>query len=337
MDLKLNKILSNYVDLNIDRKIIVSTTQSYNIETQKNISYDLIINLENVNNIRRINKFHEKVNEKMKIDGTYIFCAETIEQRKIRNSNKVLFGFKNLLSIIDFFFKRVIPKLPFFKRIYFLITKGYNRTLSKAEILGRAVSCGFKIVHYFEFNLKLYVITEKKQKPDFNLNPSYGPIFKMKRLGKNGTTISVYKFRTMHPYSEYLQKYVRDNHGYGKNSHKLKDDFRLTGWGKFFRKYWLDELPQLINVFKGEMKIIGIRPLSQVFFNELPEDLRSQRIKHKPACIPCYVSLCKRGIDGFVESERQYLKEKNEKPLFTDIKFTFMAMYNILTGKIRSS
>ena len=141
----------------------------------------------------------------------------------------------------------------------------------------------------------------------------------------------------MHPYSEYLQGYVRDKYGYGENSHKLKDDFRLTNWGNFFRKYWIDELPQLINVLKGEMKIIGIRPLSQVFLDDLPEDIKIKRLKYKPACIPCYVSLGKRGINGFVEAERQYLKEKEKRPFFTDIKFTALAIFNILTGKIKSS
>ena len=64
------------------------------------------------------------------------------------------------------------------------------------------------------------------------MNPSYGPIFKMKRIGYKGKIISVYKFRTMSPYSEYMQaKMILDNKL--DKGGKIKDDTRVTIYGKF--------------------------------------------------------------------------------------------------------
>ncbi len=59
----------------------------------------------------------------------------------------------------------------------------------------------------------------------------------------------------MHPYSEYLQEYILERNGLDKGG-KFKGDFRITGWGKILRRYWLDELLMIINLFKGDLKIV---------------------------------------------------------------------------------
>jgi lipopolysaccharide/colanic/teichoic acid biosynthesis glycosyltransferase len=140
----------------------------------------------------------------------------------------------------------------------------------------------------------------------------------------------------MHPYAEYIQDFVLSLNGYSPIG-KPAEDFRLTAWGKFFRKYWLDEVPQLINVFKGEMKLVGIRPLSLRFLEEYPEDVKEQRIKHKPGCVPPYVALLKQDVEQYIESEKIYMNEKEKHPYTTDIKYFSKAVYNIVTNKIRSS
>jgi len=168
------------------------------------------------------------------------------------------------------------------------------------------------------------------------MKPSYGPLFKMRRVGKGGAPIYVYKFRTMHPYAEYLQDYILKVNGYSEVG-KPADDFRLTSWGKILRKYWLDELPQLINVLKGEMRLVGIRPLSNRFLKEYPDDVLKLRQKHKPGCIPPYVALLKQEVSEYIESERIYLLEKEKHPFITDLKYFSKAIYNILSNKIRSA
>jgi len=94
-----------------------------------------------------------------------------------------------------------------------------------------------------------------------------GPIiFLHKRVGRNKKTFLCAKFRTMHPESEYiLEKLLSQNEKvkeeYFKNF-KIINDPRITNIGKFLRLTSLDELPQLINVLKGEMSLIGPRPIT---------------------------------------------------------------------------
>jgi len=104
------------------------------------------------------------------------------------------------------------------------------------------------------------------------------------------------------------------------------------------RKYWIDELPQLLNVLKGDMKLVGIRPVSERYFQDIPEDIQILRIKHKPGCIPPYVSLNRNSSkDSVLQAEKEYLKEKERNPYFTDTKYFFKAVFNIIFKKVRSA
>lgn len=86
--------------------------------------------------------------------------------------------------------------------------------------------------------------------------------FKHKRIGKNGQPLEIYKFRTMVENAEELLKKLtpEQKEEYEKN-YKLDNDFRITKIGSFLRKTSLDELPQLINILKGDMSLIGPRPV----------------------------------------------------------------------------
>ena len=167
--------------------------------------------------------------------------------------------------------------------------------------------------------------------------PSFGPLYKMPRIGQNGKIIHVYKLRTMHPYSEYLQDYVLKHNGYA-SSGKPANDFRLTSWGKIARKYWLDELPQLINVVKGEMKLLGVRPVSRRYFEDIPEHMRSRRLLQKPGCIPPYVALNRANSKNDVlTAEEIYLRLSKGKSAKLDVQLSFLAARNILFKGKRSA
>lgn len=93
---------------------------------------------------------------------------------------------------------------------------------------------------------------------------SLGPsiLFAQERVGRDGRRFRVYKFRTMHPDRRHGEIAAK-NHFVGEDrreTHKSADDPRLTGVGRFLRKWSLDELPQLFNVVRGDMSIIGPRP-----------------------------------------------------------------------------
>lgn len=278
---------NNHVDLNSSSSLVLSKNEnltSYSALTNiKNI-----VVLEKMNNFRKINKHFEAINEQLPTGSYLLGSFETFSARMSRNKLNNVPVIGKLNSSYEFVFKRVMPKLPYFKNLYFSVTKGQDRLLSKAEALGRLVSCGFDIIDVKEIDGIYYYVTKKVKQPTYDMNPSYGPLFKMKRVGKGGKIIGVYKFRTMHPYSEYLQDYVVKMNGYSETG-KPADDFRVVPWAKVLRKYWLDELPQLINVVKGELKLVGVRPVSKSYFNTIPKDIQELRLTQKPGCIPPYV------------------------------------------------
>ena len=90
---------------------------------------------------------------------------------------------------------------------------------------------------------------------------SKGPIiFSQKRVGLNGSEFNIYKFRSMVVNAEELKKTLEKQNEMSGPMFKMKEDPRITKIGKFIRKTSIDELPQLINVLKGEMSLVGPRP-----------------------------------------------------------------------------
>jgi lipopolysaccharide/colanic/teichoic acid biosynthesis glycosyltransferase len=108
---------------------------------------------------------------------------------------------------------------------------------------------------------------------------SEGPVFAdtPHRVGKNGKLFKLYKFRSMvinaHKMLRHDPKMARLYHQYRMNSYKLKHDPRVTTVGRFIRKHSIDEIPQIINVLKGEMSLVGPRPY-------YPDELKEQQKKY---------------------------------------------------------
>ena len=328
--------VNKHIDTDKVNMSIVETKNSKNIQSDsKNLKLSCIVNLAAVNNIRRINKFHEDVNKKIKNGDIYVSCGETLNQRKNRIKRKFILGFNVIFYLVDFIYKRVLPKLPGIKKIYFAITNGHNRVISKAEILGRLISCGFEVLEYFEYKNLLYIVTKKISQPAFDMQPSYGLFFQMNRIGYSGKIIGFYKVRTMYPYSEYCQALIMKDNNLNKSG-KFSDDFRITSWGKFLRKFWIDELPMFINFFKGELNIVGVRPLSENYFSQYPKELQDLRTKIKPGLIPPYYSDMPNNFEEILESERKYILKKLKNPLKTDIIYFYKAFFNIVLKGARS-
>jgi lipopolysaccharide/colanic/teichoic acid biosynthesis glycosyltransferase len=329
------EFISKYIDFSKGDTLLTSTTTRFNIDKIPSGKFNNIVNIKRVNNIRRLNKFFESVNAKMTIGSLYIDSVETYVRRKARILRKYFFPLNWLIYTIDVFLTRVVPKVPVTKQIYFWITKGKNRVLSRAETYGRLYSCGFEILDTSEIGDVQYFVCRKIKRPVFDNNPTYGPFIKLKRHGKNGELFNVYKLRTMHAYSEYLQEYVYRMNDLQEGG-KFKDDFRITTEGKFFRKFWLDELPMLVNLLKGEMKIVGVRPLSSHYFNLYSDELKEKRIKHKPGLIPPFYADLPKTLDEIMESEMRYLEACEKHPLITDVRYFIKAFNNIIFKKARS-
>ncbi|MFM7015977.1 MAG: sugar transferase [Bacteroidota bacterium] len=312
------------------------TTTAFNILNFEQLSVESVVNLKKINDIRFVNKFQEAINEKLSTGGIYIGCVETHEQRAKRIKRKFPPVVAQIYQVADFIFKRVWPKLPFFKKVYFFLTDGRNRTMSKAEALGRLCSCGFRILEIKEINNRLYFVGQKEKAPVYDLNPSYGPLFAMRRIGKDGKIINVYKFRTMYPYAEYLQEYIYETNKLTEGG-KFADDFRITKWGRFLRKFWLDELPMIINLLKGDLKIVGVRPLSRHYYSLYTKELQEKRNDSKPGLLPPFYVDMPKTLEEIINSEMKYLKEYEKAPIKTDFQYFWAILNSIFIKRVRSN
>lgn len=110
---------------------------------------------------------------------------------------------------------------------------------------------------------------------------SHGPVFYLQeRTGKGGRRFKMYKFRTMRDGSEELKKALEQKSHLTFPDFKLKNDPRVTKIGRILRKLSLDELPNFINVLRGEMSLVGPRPTS--FRSEVYKDWQKLRLKATP-------------------------------------------------------
>ncbi len=139
-------------------------------------------------------------------------------------------------------------------------------------------------------------------------------LFKQKRVGKRGKVFWMYKFRTMYVGAEEdRKKYIKKNEADGP-VFKIKDDPRFTKIGKFLSHSGLDELPQLINVVKGEMTIIGPRPLPVYEEAKIDEKYKNKRRSILPGIISVWVlkgSHKHVDFEGWMKMDMDYIDRKS--------------------------
>lgn len=138
------------------------------------------------------------------------------------------------------------------------------------------------------------------------------PIFSQVRVGKEGKRFKMYKFRSMVVNAEELKDKLRDKNEMCGPMFKMKEDPRVTKIGKFIRKTSIDELPQLVNVLKGEMSLVGPRPSLPKEVIEF-EDWMMERLRVKPG-LTCYWQVSGRsdiGFEEWMELDVKYVRERN--------------------------
>ncbi len=333
---KANAYIEDHVNLEDKRTLIISTLTRFNILRQPDHHYETIVNLRRINDIRHLNKFFEAVNHKLPQEGKFIGCAETARQRLHRILRKYPPVINWIIYTLDYIVKRIFPKFYPTKWIYFFLTRGNNRVLTQAEILGRLYACGFEVTKESFVNGLYFFVTKRIKEPAFDINPTYGPFIKLKRVGKGGKLIKVYKLRTMYPYAEYLQDYVHKLNNL-ENGGKFKNDFRIASSRAFLRKLWIDELPMILNLFRGDLKLFGVRPLSQHYFDLYSKELQEKRIRYKPGLVPPFYADLPETLEEIQESEMRYLDSYARRPLRTQWRYFWRAVKNILFKKVRSS
>jgi len=140
-----------------------------------------------------------------------------------------------------------------------------------------------------------------------------GPIFfTQKRVGKNGREFNMYKFRSMITDAEAkLEELLKYNEVEGA-MFKMKDDPRITRVGKFIRKTSIDELPQLFNVLKGDMSLVGPRPPLPREVNEYT-NYHKQRLLVTPGCTGVWQASARNsvGFEEMVEMDLYYIRNRS--------------------------
>ena len=161
-------------------------------------------------------------------------------------------------------------------------------------------------------------------------SPGDGAIFRQRRVGRDGKLFWLYKFRTMCPDAEeQLNELLSQNQMDGP-VFKIKDDPRITRVGRFLRKTSLDELPQLLNVLRGDMSIVGPRPALPPREVELYSDYQRQRLYVTPG-LSCYWQIAphrnEMSFDEWVALDLKYIQERS---FWVDWKIIFLTVRAML-------
>lgn len=162
-------------------------------------------------------------------------------------------------------------------------------------------------------------------------DPHGSPIFKQVRCGKNNKPFVMYKFRSMYVDAESKLEDLLENNEMDGPAFKIKNDPRITRVGKFIRKTSIDELPQLWNILKGDMSIVGPRPA-------LPREVAQysayemQRLSVQPG-LSCYWQIephrNKLTFKEWMELDLKYIRERS---FLTDWKIIFKTLKAVVFG-----
>ncbi len=287
-----------------------------------------------LNQQRYLNRHLIFVNQKMRTDGIFIcgFYSSETRRRQIREKHPKM---SRLYLFFAFLWHRACPKMTLTRRLYFSIYKQVKRVYPMPEVFGRLSFCGFDILHSEVLDGVNLVVCQKKRIPSTDEHPSYGLLISLRRVGKGGRRFPVYKFRTMYAYSEYLQQYVYEHNMLDKTG-KFANDFRVSGWGRLLRKYWLDELPMVWNILKGDMKLVGVRPLSEQYYSLYTPEMQAYRIKAKPGLLPPYYVDMPEGLEEVQQSEKRYLDAYFKHPFRTQWGYFWKIMCSIIIKRHHS-
>ena len=160
-------------------------------------------------------------------------------------------------------------------------------------------------------------------------SPGASPIFSQDRVGRDGKIFKFYKFRSMVPNAEAKLKEVLDQHEMDGPVFKMKNDPRITRVGHFIRKTSIDELPQLINILKGDMSIVGPRPALP---REVAQytDYERQRLYVTPG-LTCYWQVQPNRneltFDQWMELDLKYIQDRS---FWLDWKLIFETVWAVL-------
>ena len=162
---------------------------------------------------------------------------------------------------------------------------------------------------------------------------SEGPVFYSQvRVGKNGRRFRIYKFRSMYKDADARLKDLLDKNEVEGPMFKIEDDPRITKVGKFLRRTSLDEFPQFLNVFKGDMSLVGTRPPTEREFEEYNEYYR-RRLSMTPGITGLWQISGRSDIQDFEEVMKLDLEYIDNWSLTLDLKILLKTFVVVLKGR----
>lgn len=327
--------IKRYGDANNDQSIVVCTSDAISLRMFAQQESPFVVNLERLNNAKRVCSFLREINLKMSLGGVFVGCIETTRQRRKRIYAKFPGWGGRVYYFFDYLIKRVAPSMRSTRWIYRLSAAGRNHAMSFYEMVGRLSYCGLEIEADQEIDGMHYFAARKVAIPPERPRENYNLTLSLPRVGKGGKRIRVYKFRTMVPFSEYVQEHIYKRNNLRKGG-KFRNDRRVTILGGILRKFWLDELPMVANILKGDIKLVGVRPISDQYLSLYKPEVVRLRTSVKPGLIPPYYADLPSSLDEIQDSEVRYIERWEKAPFKTDLVYFFKALWNIICGGARS-
>jgi lipopolysaccharide/colanic/teichoic acid biosynthesis glycosyltransferase len=166
---------------------------------------------------------------------------------------------------------------------------------------------------------------------------STGPaLFKRTVVGQAGRKFTYFKFRTMRQgddshHREWLKDFVTRDSAYASGDFKVRDDPRVTRLGRFLRRSSLDEVPQLINVLKGDMSVVGPRPPIEYEY-ELYDERAKQRLSVKPGITGLYQVTARSRVpfSKMLELDLEYIQKRS---LWLDLSIMLRTPLAMIIGR----
>jgi len=183
---------------------------------------------------------------------------------------------------------------------------------------------------------KAWTYASNLSNENLNISENQAMMQQMAAVGtKFGEAAAFFEPEILQIPKEKIEKFIYEKASLQEGG-KFSNDFRITAWGRLFRKLWIDELPMLINFFKRQLKLVGVRPLSIHYFSLYPDHVKERRIKYKPGLVPPFYADLPKTFDEIISSEIKYLNAYEKHPILTDVKYFFRAAYNIIFNNARS-
>ncbi|GFO63827.1 sugar transferase [Geomonas paludis] len=308
--------------------LLVGPELSAHCEVAPGGTVNFICCLPRINDIRRINRFLRSCIGRLEMGG-YLAASYT----PIETAPELRPGRAGYL--LDFLVHRALPKTPYLNSVYFSLTRGRNRMLSKVEVWGRLSYFGLHVVAEQRVGDRVFLVARRNLPPSQNPRPSYYPVVALEKVGLDGEIVRLHKVRSMYPFSEFLQKRIFEDNGLASTG-KFANDFRLTEYGNFIRRYWIDELPQIWDWLRGDIKLVGMRATSRHYLSLYPQELYDLYIQIKPGLIPPIFDEKTDSFDRIVEVEMAYLTSYMKSPLKTDVGLFFRTFTDIFFRGVRS-